>query len=212
MDALSPAKGLIFRIVHRDNVPWIMKNGLHCRSSSASDPKFVDIGNTELIEKRRDRIVPCSPGGSLSDYVPFYFTPFSPMMLNIKTGWGGITKRSNEEIVIFVSSLFQLQKCGIPFVFTDRHAYLQLAQFYSDIERLDQIDWDLLKRRDFKTDPEDPSKLERYQAEALVHKVLPCTALLGIVCCNDSGASTVAALAAREGLHLKILARSGWYF
>jgi hypothetical protein len=27
---LNPEKALIWRIVHRDNLPWILDNGLHC--------------------------------------------------------------------------------------------------------------------------------------------------------------------------------------
>jgi ssDNA thymidine ADP-ribosyltransferase, DarT len=99
---LNPGKALIFRITHVDNVPWILDNGLHCRSSAILDPNFINIGNLELIDKRQHRFVEIPPGGTLSDYIPFYFTPFSPMMLNIKTGWGGITKRLNQEIVILV--------------------------------------------------------------------------------------------------------------
>jgi hypothetical protein len=42
---LNPDKALIFRITHLDNVPWILDNGLHCRSSEVLDPDFVNIGN-----------------------------------------------------------------------------------------------------------------------------------------------------------------------
>ncbi len=28
--SLNPEKALIWRIVHRDNLPWILDNGLHC--------------------------------------------------------------------------------------------------------------------------------------------------------------------------------------
>ena len=77
---LTPEKALIFRITHRSNVPWILKNGLHCRSSAIVDPNFTGIGNPELIERRRHRKVDILPGGTLEDYVPFYFTPFSPML------------------------------------------------------------------------------------------------------------------------------------
>lgn len=83
---LNPDKALIFRITHLNNVPWVLDNGLHCRSSDILDPNFVIIGNLELIEKRQCRVVDVGPGGTLSDYIPFYFTPFSPMMYNIKTG------------------------------------------------------------------------------------------------------------------------------
>jgi hypothetical protein len=39
---------------------------------------------------------------ALADYVPFYFTPFSPMMLNINTGRGAVPRRPNSEICILV--------------------------------------------------------------------------------------------------------------
>lgn len=185
---LTLEKALIFRIAHRDNIPWILDHGLHCKNSKVLDPNYVEIGNLELISKRDKHPVVPLPSGTLSDYIPFYFTPFSPMMYNIKRGWGGIRKRDNDEIVIMVSSLRTLHKRNIPFLFTDRHAYLVAAQFYSDLARLDQIDWDMLQRRDFRNDPDDPSKKERYQAEALVHKHLPVDALTGFACYSDQGA------------------------
>jgi len=102
---LTPEKALIFRIVHRDNVPWILDHGLHCKNSSVLDPNYVEIGNPDLIGRRDGHRVKLPPSGTLSNYISFYFTPFSPMLFNIKTGWGGIRKRDNDEIVIMVSSL-----------------------------------------------------------------------------------------------------------
>ena len=131
--SLNAEKALIWRIVHRDNLPWIMDNGIHCRNSASQDPGYITIGNTELIDKRAHRPVHIGPGGMLSDYIPFYFTPFSPMMYNIKTGYGGITKRTNDEIAILVSSLHRVQEMGLDYVFTDRHAYPLLAQYFDDI-------------------------------------------------------------------------------
>ena len=80
---LNPEEALIFRIVHRDNLPWILDHGLHARNSHMPDPNFRAIGNADLIDKRATRPVPVPPGGVLSDYVPFYFTPHSIMMFNI---------------------------------------------------------------------------------------------------------------------------------
>jgi ssDNA thymidine ADP-ribosyltransferase, DarT len=81
------------------------------------------------------------------------------MLYNIKTG-RGVPKQPNEKIVIAVSSLHRLRKQNIPFVFTDRHAYLTAAQFSSDLARLDWIDWTILQKRDFQRDASD--KFERY--------------------------------------------------
>ena len=60
------------------------------RNSDVVDPNFVQIGNASLINGRHHRIMKGPYGGTLSDYVPFYFTPLSPMFYNIKTGWQGI--------------------------------------------------------------------------------------------------------------------------
>lgn len=209
---LNPDKALIFRIVHRDIVAWILDNGMHCRTSPVQAPSYHTIGNPDLIDKRRHRLVPIPPGGTLSDYVPFYFTPFTPMMLNIKTGYGGMTKVPNEEIVIFVSSLRKVAELGVPFVFSDRHAYLVTANFYSDLADLVNIDWGPLQQRDFKRDPDDPEKIERYQAEALVHRHVPLEAFLGAVCYTESMKDTLNQMVADRGLSFKVVKQTRWYF
>jgi hypothetical protein len=72
------------------------------------------------------------PYGSLSDYIPFYFTPYSIMMFNIRTGYG-VKQVPNEEIVIFVSSLPYVASHGVQFVFTDQHAYPPMANYFTDL-------------------------------------------------------------------------------
>lgn len=209
---LNPQKALIWRIVHRDNLPWVLENGLHCGTSNNSAPNWVSIGNPELIDKRSRRIIPCQPGGYLNDYVPFYFTPFSPMLHNIHTGWGGIQKRSNDEILILVSSLPHVAKLGLPVLFTDSHAYYQWANFYSNLTDLSKIDWAILQARDFRRDPDDPAKFERYQAEALIYRHLPIEGLLGIVCYTDAIKQAIERLLQARHQNVPIHTRTQWYF
>ena len=209
---LNPEKALIWRIIHRDNLQWVLDNGLHCGNSSVRSPTWVHIGNPELTDKRATHPVLSPPGGCLNDYVPFYFTPFSVMMRNIHTGWGGITRRPNEEIVILVSSMWHLQKLGAQFLFTDSHAYYQWANFYSDLAELKKIDWPLLQSRDFKRDPDDPAKFERYQAEVLVFQHLPIQGILGVVCYTDILKQAIDQQVQSKGLNLDVYARTGWYF
>ena len=209
---LNAEKALIFRITHIKNVPWTLRNGLHCKNSNISDPSFVRIGNPELIDKRTTRQIPDPPRGNLSDYVPFYFTPFSMMMYNIKTGYGGIQQFSNSEIVIMVSSLHKLANHDVSAIFTDRHAYLETAQFFSSLNDLHNIDWPLLQQRDFRRDVDDPEKTDRYQAEALVHKHLPVALLSGIVCFNKNNERDLQKYIKEAGVELKIAVRPNWYF
>ncbi|EJM67009.1 hypothetical protein PMI30_02455 [Pseudomonas sp. GM50] len=209
--SLNPEKALIWRIVHRDNLPWILDNGLHCANSDVQAPQYVNIGNVDLIDKRRTRRVLIPPEGVLADYVPFYFTPFSVMMKNIHSGWS-VQQRSNDEIVILVSSMYRVEQLGLPFVFTNAHAYPDWTDYYSDLANLGEIDWSILQRRDFKRDPDDPRKMERYQAEALIHHHLPITGLLGIMCYNDAMKERIEQDVAARGLTLSVHARPGWYF
>ncbi len=185
---LNPDKALIFRIVHLDNLAWILDNGLHAQSGAIFDPNYRNIGNPDLIDKRSRRVVPVPPGGTLSDYVPFYFIPFSIMMFNIKTGYG-VKKVPNDEILILVSSLHRIAEKGIRFVFTNQHAYPPMAEYFTDLTMLDRVDWPILQSRDFKHDPDDPGKKERYQAEALIWKHVPLEALLA-VCCHANTQSS----------------------
>lgn len=190
MEYLRPENAFIFRITHEANVAGVLEHGgLSCQSASQDDPNYEPIGNADLIGKRARREVPIPPGGMLSDYVPFYFTPHSIMMYNILTGHGGITKRAKSELVLFVSSLYRLRELGLPFVFTNQHAYPVDTEFFDDLDELHRIDWMLLRNRNFKTNDADPGKQQRYQAEALVHQHVPLAALLGIRCydvaCRD---------------------------
>jgi len=209
---LNPEKALIFRIVHVANVPWILQHGMHCRSAANQDPNYVNIGSASLVNKRSRRVVPIPPGGTLSDYVPFYFTPFSIMTFNIKTGYGGITKRDNTDIIIFVSSIHRLRKLRLSFVFTNQHAYSIDTMFYSEIDDLQNIDWTLLQNRDFKTNDADPGKQLRYQAEALVHSHLPLAAVLGIGCFNDTVRKQVEATMLAHGQTMSVKTTPTWYF
>jgi hypothetical protein len=208
---LTAENAYIFRITHKDNLPWILDNGLHCRKSPMQDPNFVNIGITDLIEKRHLRQVPEPPGGTLSDYIPFYFTPLSMMAYNIYTG-RNVRQRGNDEIVILVASLLELQKAAVSVLFADRHASLVDAKFSSNLERLDRIDWKILQNRDFSRNNDDIGKTSRYQAEVLVHNQMSIDRLLYVACYDDNQKKWAENLVQQRGLALKITTNRGWYF
>ncbi len=211
-DILSPERALIFRITHRNNLPWILGNGLHAGNSLRLDPNFVSIGNPSLISDRHHVGVPIPPEGILSDYIPFYFTPRSVMLLNIKTGYRGIQQRRSDEIAILVCSLPKLRQDDVTFVFSDRHARLATAEFFGAAADLNRIDWKILQNSDFSRDNNDLGKMERYQAETLVHRYLPTDSLLAIACYNSRERDRVDALVKGAGLGLSVISRPGWYF
>jgi len=208
---LNPEKALIWRIVHLNNLPWILDNGLHCANSKVKFDSYITIGNADLIDRRKSREVPIDPGGTLADYIPFYFTPFSPMLYNIHTGRGEMPKRENEEICLLVTSLYQINE-KLKFVFTDRHAYLSTAKYFSRLDQLNEIDWLPLQERNFKRNPDNPEQFERYQAEALIFKHMPVIALKGVICYANEVKLDLEKQVKDRGLNLRIEVIPGWYF
>ncbi len=212
-DILTPERALIFRITHRNNVPWIMQHGVHCTASEVRDPGFVSIGKAALIDARSERQLGAPCKGPLRKHVPFYFTPWSPMLLNILTGRQGVNKRERPEIVVLVSSLHRLRERGVQFVFSDRHAYLRAAQFsdaLGDLERW--VPWELLRAKNFARNPDRPDDFEQYQAEALVLDRVPIDALLGVATYDERTAAMVRSHLPAEEHTMYVTARPRWYF
>lgn len=54
--------------------------------------------------------------------------------------------------------------------------------------------------------------MERYQAEALIHRHLRVSALKGIVTYNDEAAAAVQAALDERGLQMSVYTRPGWFF
>lgn len=212
MSELNPDRALIFRIVHVANLPWILAHGLTCRNAPRRDPHFVDIGHPDLIDRRAQLEVPLPPGGTFSDYVPFYFTPLSIMLFNIHTG-RNVPRRENHELVIVVSSLRRVAELGLSFVFTNQHACSAAVRFFNSLEDLPTaVDWELLRSRNFKTDDADPGRGLRYQAEAMVHAQVPLAALLGIGCADAANAATVKSMIEERGLDIKVRVAPNMFF
>jgi hypothetical protein len=210
MTRLSPEQALVFRLTHLSNVAWMLENGLHSRMSGLCDPGHVEIGNPDLAEKRRRRPVPIPPGGALGDYVPFSFTPHSLLLRDIKTGRNGIRRRPISEIVMVVSSLPALAKAGVPFVFTDQHASLVTATFFSSLADLARLDWPLWQTHEIQRDPRDPDRPARRMAVALAYRHVPRRALHGVACYG--GAQRVLEeMARRASAPLAVWRRPEWF-
>jgi hypothetical protein len=209
---LNPHDARLFRITHVDNVPWLLDHGLHCQSSAVRDPNFVPIGMASLINKRATHRVPIAPSGVLADYVPFYFTPWSMMLMNINTGYNGVTKRANADIVIVGARLRALRDGGASAVFTDGHAYMTQTHYYDDLARLDEIDWAILRSRNFAKSDDDPDRSRRYQAEALVYQHVPTPALGAIACYDAATHARVEGWVRDRGLATPVATCPEWYF
>ena len=212
LNELTPEHALIFRVTHVDNLQWILEHGLHCKASSVLDPNFIEIGNPDLIQKRPTKSVQIAPGGTLDQYIPFYFTPCSPMLYNIRTGWNSLARRSSRELVFLVTSLRTLAAHGVPFMFSDRHAFMHLATFSRSLGDLDCLAWDSWRSRDFRRDPDDPEKVERYQAEALVYRHLATERIAAIACSDEPERARIDEIVRDTDEQIEVVCRRQWFF
>jgi hypothetical protein len=211
MNLLTPEKAFIFRITHLSNLPWILGHGLHSATSAFRDPGYVEIGNPDLIEKRRRRLVPVAPGGTLSDYVPFYFAPTSRLLWQIKTGRNGIRRRPISELVVLVTSLPTLAKAGVPFVFTDQHASLMTAAFFTSLADLPRLEWRLWQTHDVERDLRDLDRPARYVAEALACRHVPISALHSVACYGDDEQRVIEEMVRRASARVEVWRQPEWF-
>ncbi|MFH1159472.1 MAG: DUF4433 domain-containing protein [bacterium] len=118
-------------MTHINNLDHIPRNGIVTANAHNSNPDFIQIGDNTLIDFRVDLEVPIFPFGKFSEYIPFYFGPRSPMLYQVATGYDGVKKFSQEEIIYLVSRLDIIINEGLSFVFTDGHARAEITSFFT---------------------------------------------------------------------------------
>lgn len=85
-----PATIWLYRITHIHNMEYDMQHGLVIAKSPDANPDYLLIGDSTLINYRKELSAPDPPGGTLADYIPFYLGPRSPMLYQVATGWEDI--------------------------------------------------------------------------------------------------------------------------
>ena len=164
----------LYRIVHWQNVEHILHYGLCCSGHPEANPNFINIGHQQLIADRHAYPITKLPdAGSLGEYIPFYFGPFSPMLLMIKNGTPPVERRPQEDIVYLISSVSTIKAAKLDYCFTDRQAKRALAEFYRNDEDLNKIDWDVVGLQQWNNVAGYQDRMERKQAEFLVRDHVP---------------------------------------
>lgn len=202
----------IYRITHYKNLPFILEHGLHCPNSLVQDPDFVPIGFPSLIAYRKEREVTIYPGGTLADYIPFYFTVKSPMLYVIAQGNDPeVLRTPQKEIIYLVSSFKKLQEQNCNFVFTDRHAKLEYAQLYNNPTDIDKLNWGIIQSAEWGRQYGVERK-EIKQAECLVHNFTPVESLIGIGCKDEDTHKIIQDTLLKNEKNIQLKIKPEWYF
>ncbi len=211
MKAMSDSKTYIYRMTHYSNIEFILREGLHCCNCKPQDPEYTSIGYKTLITNRGKSVVSIDPGGVLNDYIPFYFHYKMPMLYNIWKKEVADYNGSQDEIIYLVSTVEQIVALDLPFVFTDRHAYVAYLNYYNQYAQLTNLNWNIIKDHNWHQTYSEQRK-ELKQAEFLVHRHLPVTGLLGIIAHNQEIANFVREALVSVNSEVKLIVKPGYYY
>lgn len=212
---MNPEAIYLYRITHYQNLEHILHHGLLCPNHPQADPNYLGIGDKSLIQVRNALAIPIPPGGSMRDYVAFYFGAHSPMLYQIKTGNEGVPKLPQGEIIYLVCQMSKIIENDLPFVFTDGHARNHLSGHYGAIQDLDKVDWTMVKERYWSNNEEDPDRQRRKQAEFLVHEKVPIDCIRAILVYDTERNKFALDAVAAAGLQIPVYLednRKRWYY
>jgi hypothetical protein len=178
---MNPEDIYLYRITHFRNLEHILRYGLLCPNHPQADPNYVGIGDKSLIQVRNALAIPIPPGGTMRDYVAFYFGAHSPMLLQIITGYEGVKRLPQREIIYVVCQMSKIIESNLPFVFTDGHARNLISAYYNDVNDLVNVDWNVVKEKQWNNTEEDPDRKRRKQAEFLVSQEIPSSCIHAIL-------------------------------
>lgn len=151
-----------FRLVHIENIPYILKCGFVHKDSPCADPNYVEIGDKTVIKTRETRAI---GNRKISSYIPFYFGPRSPMLYVIQHGYNGVKQYGAEYLVYCILKIEDIISNHIDCIFTDGHPLNDITNTYpcSELVNLDEYvsfndvytkywvsedDWDLKRRKE----------------------------------------------------------------
>ncbi|MDA0813780.1 MAG: DUF4433 domain-containing protein [Verrucomicrobia bacterium] len=207
-------KTYIYRITHIDNLPSIIARGgeFSPNQMAAQALEKKSISHDTIMDRRQQTPVPCGAGGTVADYVPFYFGPCSPMLFAIHKGNVANCDARQEDIVYLVSAAEPIAESACSFVFTNGHAIMAWTRFFTDLTDLKEVDLPLMKERYWSDTPEDPNRKWRRQAEFLVRDHFPWTGV-GAIATFDKAAETRVEMLISEAQHQpQIAVKRNWYF
>lgn len=205
----------VVRIVHIDCLQTLLSRGvIHAPSAVPTDGlSYVGIHARDVQEKRGDTPVTCGPGGTIRDYVGFYFGPRSPMLYRIQTGHN-VPRVAADDIVYLVAIAQDIARAGLSFVFTDRHSLTRLAASFDDLRHLNCVSFPHAYAEYWSRTPDEPDRQERKQAEFLVHHRLPWDMIVGLGVHSEVARRRVADILNQNPnkFQPKLLIKRNWFY
>lgn len=215
----------LFHITAIANLPAICAAGaLVSKNGGASaGVAYQNIAHANIQGRRAAKPAPNPPGGTLHDYVPFYFAPRSPMLSAIHNGKVLGCNLRQDDVVHLETYVERVTSNGEEFVFYDRNATLAFSTPFTDLAKLDAVAWDLLTEpplldgfcKYFMNRHENEryvDRMEKRQAEFLVRHRVPLQQFIRIGVASAAKAALVQSALMAAGVPLPVVVQPDWYF
>jgi hypothetical protein len=127
----------VYHFTHLDNLPGLLRDGfLSKNQQTARGVAHRSIAAAGIQETRAKTVVTCGPGGTVHDYVPFYFCKRSSMLL-------GVVNKKNVDQQFLIYFAFPITFVEQPHVvFTNASANtLSPPAFHSSPDELTRLNW-----------------------------------------------------------------------
>jgi len=209
-----PVPTLIYRLMHIDNLDvCLQRGGMHAPNMTPQDGlEYRAIHNIEIQNRRHQRPIPCGPRGTIHDYVPFYFGPRSPMLLQLHTGQVAGYDEGQTPLIYAVSMVEAVVHKGLGFAFSDGHGIAFFTDWYDDVADLDKVDWKAVYARQWNDTLDDPDRQRRKQAEFLVHSFLPWSLVTEVAVVNETMKERALNIITSNGVLTPVTVRGQWYY
>lgn len=211
-----PAQPKIYHILHVDRLPSVINQmGLWCDASMRQHPDIgTTIGISRIKQRRLGLSVKCYPGDYVGDYVPFYFCPRSIMLYMIyRANDPDLAYRGGQEPIIHLqvdlyTSVAWAGDNNQRWAFSLSNAGAQYAEFYSQLNDLDKVNWAAVAARNWS----NPELKEGKQAEFLFHRFFPWSLVEQIGVHSQHVAIQVAQILASAEHRPELEVRPEWYY
>jgi len=172
------ARRNVYHFTHLKNLPGLLRNGFLAKNQQATrGVGHLSIAASGIQERRARTIVTCGPGGTVHDYVPFYFCKRSSMLLSVVN-----TKNVDQQfLVYFVFPIAFIREPHV--VFSDASANTEEPpNFYSSPADLIHLNWSAIDSLSWSLG----ERLNRARmAELLVRDYVDIRTVASIVVWND---------------------------
>ncbi len=207
---IDPLDQPVYHTAHRLSLAGFAATGFIATPARA-DPGVPAIWDPGILASRRRFQVPLPSRPMLGAFVPFTFATRTPAAMAVATGYKGMAKIANSDLVILRSTTRRVLDHLMAVVVVDRMPLNRDAVFQAGPAALHKLDWAFLAGGYFKRSASDPTIVPRAGAELLVHGDVYAEALDAIICW--SGKSEVEmVLRGSSGHNLQVIEDHGAVF